>query len=548
MKRKAEYELFIQEIEHNREAEYNQAKMRFFTNVSHEFRTPLTLITGNAETLLNTQISPKSVYPKLQDIYRNSTQLKELITELLDFRSQELGHMKIKVVRKDLVSFLYEIYSCFKEYASSQKINFNFEKETEQLYVWFDPKNMLKVINNLLANAFKYTRESGTITLSVKEADGMAVIEVADTGCGIAPDILPRIFDRFFQADHNGSFNISGTGIGLSLSKSIVEQHHGTIRVSSREGEGTVFTVNLQLNNDHFDPSQIVEEQITGFDTFNPELFKPEEAPKDLKTGETKKKKILIVEDNDPLRSMLADIFSNYYTVLEAADGEQAYGLVKADSPDIIVSDIMMPKMSGIELCKAIKSDIDICHIPVVLLTAKAAVEHNMEGLQAGADDYISKPFNISLLISRCNNLINNRLLLQEKFGKQPGASEKMLATNPLDEKFISKVMQYIYDNLDNPELSIEDLTREIGMSRTTFFEKVKAISGQTPNEFINTIRLKESALLLCNNPELSIVEISDKVGFSSQKYFSRCFKNRYDVSPSAYRQKMMLRSTTCRL
>ena len=247
--------------------------------------------------------------------------------------------------------------------------------------------------------------------------------------------------------------------------------------------------------------------------------------------------KILIVEDNASIREMLANIFSPFYEVLTAADGEEGLALVNSEMPTIVVSDVVMPKMSGTELCKLIKSDFNTCHIPVVLLTARTAIEQNIEGLRIGADDYITKPFNTNLLISRCNNLVNSRILLQEKFSKQPQAFAQMLATNPIDKDILDRAMTIIENHLDDTEFNVNVFAREMAMARTNLFTKLKAITGQTPNDFILTIRLKKGAFMLRNNPELNITEISDKIGFSSSRYFSKCFKDIYHVSPLAYRK-----------
>ena len=521
----------------------NQSKLRFFTNISHEFRTPLTLIVAQVETLMQLQNFTPAIYNRVLGIYKNSIQLRELITELLDFRKQEQGHMKIKVSPHNMVDFLYENYLLFLEYASTKQISLNFEKEADSLEVWYDQKQMQKVINNLLSNAIKHTEAEDTITLSIKTKGSNAVIRVTDTGSGIDAKEVDKIFDRFYQIDQMDSTDASksGTGIGLALTKGIVELHHGTIRVESTLGKGTSFIVTLQLGNAQFDQEQISKntdsvQQI--------EMPKPEndallqaELEENAPIKRLPDAKILIVEDNDSIREMLAHIFQPFYEVLTAADGEEGLALVNSEMPTIVVSDVVMPKMSGTELCKQIKNDFNTCHIPVVLLTARTAIEQNIEGLRIGADDYITKPFNTNLLISRCNNLVNSRILLQEKFSKQPKAFAQMLATNPIDKEILDRAMSVIEKHLDDAEFNVNIFAREMAMARTNLFTKLKAITGQTPNDFILTIRLKKGALMLRNNPELNITEISDRIGFSSSRYFSKCFKDVYHVSPLAYRK-----------
>lgn len=522
----------------------NQYKLRFFTNISHEFRTPLTLIVAQVETLMQIQHFTPNIYNKILSIYKNSIQLRELITELLDFRKQEQGHMKIKVGPHNIVKFLYENYLLFLEYASTKQINFNFDKEADDLEVWYDQKQMQKVVNNLLSNAIKHTQAEDTITLSVRTEGSNAVIRVSDTGSGIDAKEIDKIFDRFYQIDPVDSKEDGkeGTGIGLALTKGIVELHHGTIRVESELGKGTSFIVNLPLGNAQFTQEEISkqaegepQDEIIHHDA--PVTLTQEELEDTAPLKHLTDAKILIVEDNESIREMLSNIFKPFYQVLTAADGVEGLELVRKEMPDIVVSDVVMPRMSGTELCKQIKADFNTCHIPVVLLTARTTIEQNIEGLRIGADDYITKPFNTKLLISRCNNLVNSRILLQEKFSKQPQAAVQMLATNPIDKDLLDRAMAIIEKHIDDTEFNVTVFAREMGMARTNLFAKLKAITGQTPNDFVLTIRLKKGALMLRNNPELNITEISDRIGFSSSRYFSKCFKDFYHVSPLAYRK-----------
>lgn len=524
----------------------NQSKLRFFTNISHEFRTPLTLIVSQVETLMQLQNFTPTIYNKILSIYQNSIQLRELITELLDFRKQEQGHMKVRVSPHNIVHFLYENYLIFKEYAGSKQINFNFEKDTDSLEVWYDQKQMQKVVNNLLSNAIKHTKAEDTIALSINTEGNEAVIRVTDTGSGIDAKEIDKIFDRFYQTEQIGSPENSatgiGTGIGLALTKGIIELHHGVIAAESQLGKGSSFTVRLQLGNAQFTKEEISKKAET---VQEPEPLYASETDASLKAELEENApikrmpdvKMLIVEDNDSIREMLESIFRPFYQVLTAADGEEGLEVVQREMPNIVVSDVVMPKMSGTELCKQIKNDFNTCHIPVVLLTARTAVEQNIEGLRIGADDYITKPFNTNLLISRCNNLVNSRILLQEKFSKQPQAYAQMLATNPIDKEILDRAMAIIENHLDDTEFSVNIFAREMAMARTNLFAKLKAITGQTPNEFILTIRLKKGALMLRNNPELNVTDISDRIGFSSSRYFSKCFKDVYQISPLAYRK-----------
>ena len=524
----------------------NQAKLRFFTNISHEFRTPLTLIIGQMEVLLQMRSLAPAIYNKILGVYKNCLQLKELINELLDFRKQEQGYMTIKVSEHNIVDFIYEYYLLFQEYARQQKITFDFLKTNDDIRLWYDAKQMQKVINNLLSNAFKHISEKGRISISVKKRNQEVLIEVTDNGTGIAPEDIKKIFDRFYQIDQpDSSPASSGTGIGLALTKGIIELHHGSIEVFSELGEGTTFCIHLKCGKDHFTPEQISQsnnEELPKAEISKQEIqqsFLPEQEVEETEQLQpaTVKSKILLVEDNDSLREMLAGVFDTLYTVITASDGAEGLEKVQSELPDLVLSDVIMPRMSGTELCQAIKKDMATCHIPVVLLTARTTVEHTIEGLKTGADDYITKPFNINILLSRCNNLVNNRIMLQEKFSKQPQATPYILATNEIDKAFVDQVMNIIEQHLDNTEFKVDALAEEIGIARTKLFTKIKAITGQTPSDFIMTVRLKRAAVMLVSNPELNISEIADRLGFSTPKYFTKCFKEKYNRIPQEYRK-----------
>ncbi len=523
----------------------NQSKLRFFTNISHEFRTPLTLIVGQVEALMQGQSFTPQVYQKILRIYKNSLQLKELISELLDFRKQEQGHMKIRVAQHDLVKFLYENYLLFQEYSQLRQIDFVFHKEVYALLVWYDSRQMQKVVNNLLSNALKHTPLGGSIILSVYRKGNEAVVEVTNTGPGIRKDDLPYIFDRFYQTKESEALG-KGTGLGLALTRGIVELHGGQVLVQSDPEQGSTFRVVLKLGNQHFLPEQIDQQEQQSENLYQEDselkVFEPEEDVADS-LGEIflgrriSNAIILIVEDNESIRHMLCDVFRTYYHVISASNGEEAWGLVVKESPHIVLSDVVMPCMSGMELCRKIKSDPETCHIPVVLLTARTTTEHNLEGLRMGADDYITKPFNINLLVSRCNNLVNSRIILQEKFSRQPQMFAQTLATNPIDKELLDRATEIIEKHLDDTEFSVSVFAQQMGMARTSLFCKLKGITGQTPNDFILSLRLKKGAYLLRNQPKLNVTEIADRTGFSSPRYFSKCFKDAYHVNPLAYRR-----------
>lgn len=448
------------------------------------------------------QLSP-SVYSNVLLAYKSGVQLKELIGELLDFRKQEQGKMKLKVCRMNLVNFLNETYLLFQPYAESKQIHLEFHKSQDEIELWFDWKQMRKVINNLLSNAVKHVPSQGKIVMEVGKTDEEAWFSVEDNGSGIQPADIDKIFDRFYQSSVDTEIN-AGTGIGLALTKGIVELHHGKISVESAQGKGAKFIVRIPLGKELYTADEIIEEgentivsQLTldeqkkELDTeLSEKIFETEETFVGEKEGF--RPHILIVEDNDSIRRMLAELFEGMYEVTTAVDGQDALEKVEEASPHIILSDVLMPRMSGIELVKQLKGNLDTCHIPVVLLTARTEIEQNLEGLKIGADDYITKPFDSRLLVFRCNNLVNNRRKLQEYFTKQPTVETPVLATNPLDKEFLDEVIAVFEQHLDDSDFTIDMLAQKMLVSRTRMYAKIKAITGQTPNDFFITLRLKK--------------------------------------------------------
>lgn len=547
-KMKLKTSLEMEKKEKEQIEELNQAKLRFFTNISHEFRTPLTLIISQIELLLqNSRLSP-SIYNKILKVYKHTYQMRNLISELLDFRKFEQHHVTLHVTDNDMVTFMKEAYLNFYEYAAARQITYEFQTKSESLSCWFDTVQMQKVVYNLLTNAFKYTRPQGVIEVIVGEENDFITVQIVDNGIGIEDKDINKIFDRFYQVGTHAEIQQStGTGIGLALTKSIVESHHGTISVQSRPGYGSIFTVKLLRGNNHFtdDPKAIIlQEHKT--DTVKPDtlpdpLFMDNmiEAPVVPLTGESKEDhySILIVEDNEELLQTLYALFAPLYRVILARNGEEGLQKTLEEKPDLVLSDVMMPRMTGTEMCLKIKSNIDISHIPVVLLTALTSNEQNMEGLQRGADDYIGKPFNAKLLLVRCNNLIRNRRLMQSKYHNQADFDGKLLATNQLDLNFMEKVESVIKDHMDNPDFDVNKLAKEMALGRSTLFSKFKGLTGMTPNEFILNYKLKYASALLRNHPDMQIADISDQLGFSSPRYFSRCFKAQFSVSPAEYRK-----------
>lgn len=527
--------------------EMNQAKLRFFTNVSHEFRTPLTLIISQIELMLQQNTVSPSLYNGISKIKKHARQMKYLITELLDFRKFDQNHIHLKLSEQNVNSFLEEIYLSFSAYAQQKEIDYSFHPCTENASLWIDDWQMRKVLFNLLSNAFKHTPAKGQITLSATSTPEYITITVKDSGDGIRPEELQHIFERFYQADNQHSAaSYAGTGIGLALTKGIIELHHGTIEVESTLNRGSCFTVRLPGNRACFDNDEDVSfmeqaaepsvwENTLPDDTLIDKLNTLSDTP--FVTEEKEHYKILLVEDNEELLNLLKEIFSPLYQVVTASNGQEGLQKTVEEKPDLIVSDVMMPVMTGTEMCLKIKSNLNLCHIPVVLLTALDTVEQSIEGLCRGADDYITKPFNAKMLLVRCNNLIRNRLMIQNRFAKNAVAEIDLLAANPVDKSFLERVIKVVDKYIDCEELDIAVLCRELGVGRTLLHTKFKALTGMTPNEFVLNHRLKKAAFMLKNEPHLQVAEISDRLGFGSPRYFSRCFKNQFNMTPVDYRK-----------
>ena len=509
-----------------------QAKLQFFFGISHEFSTPLTIIMGQLELLLMKYNFKDSIKGKLESVYKNAVQLHDLLLELLEFRKHEMGQMELKVEEYDICSIAQDSFQLYKEYSQSREIDFELTTSPEHIWVWCDRKQIYKVFNNLISNAFKYTEAEGKVSVSVHQLEEEICIQVTDNGCGMDSEDVSRIFTEFYQGKQ--SVDKPGVGIGLHLVKSIIELHKGRIEVKSKLNKGTSFFVYLKSGNGHFSQDQLSHNSIIDSQVVSEQLYEPD------KLSEVQKSvhefTMLIVEDNNSLREMIANIFSQSYKVIQAVDGRDGWNKLTQSDVDIVVSDIVMPNMSGTELCQKIKDNLETCHIPVVLLSVRADVQNCIDGFNAHADDYITKPFSIRLLLSRCESLLDNRKILQKKFQQSPNTDLEVLTSNALDKEFTEKLIRLVEENIDNSDLNIAFLQQQMYVSRTTLFQKLKAITGQTPMEFISSIRLKKAADLLLSRPDMSIAAVSDAVGFSSSKYFSRIFKETYHIRPIDYR------------
>lgn len=507
--------------------ELNQMKFRFFTNISHELRTPLTLIMTPLEVLMKKDNDEKTSR-QLNVIYKNATDLYNLVNQLLDFRKAELRMEKLHLTSGNFRDFVGSVYACFLPFAEEKHLNFTIENLLEEATnMYFDHDKMHKILNNLLSNAFKFTAENGSVSLKVSEniigGRCMMSIAVQDTGVGMTEEEQKHVFERFYQASSNVEGTI-GSGIGLHLVKEYVRLHHGEIEVESRQNEGTEFRLLIPMD-------------LRPKDDNKPEENKDisESHDESIHDSGNSRLKILVVEDNSDMRAFLAEQLDEQYTVYTAADGEEGYELALEHNPALVVSDIMMPKIDGIELCKMIKTNMQTSHIPVILLSARTADNVKISGYEVGADSYISKPFNFELLLVRIKKLIEQQEDRRKEFKKNISVDPSAITITSLDEQLVKKALDFIEKNMDNTSYGVESLSSDIGMSRMNFYRKIQSITGQTPTEFIRTIRLKRAAQLLSGGSKLSMSEVADMVGFNSSSYFTKCFKEQFGVLPTQY-------------
>ncbi|MCP5106741.1 MAG: response regulator [bacterium] len=566
-KRTKEIEEKNQQLEEQSEKlqEMDKVKSRFFANISHEFRTPLTLISGPIEQMISDKRNGEQK-ERLNLVLRNSHRLLTLINQLLDLSRFDSGKMKLQASPQNIIPFLKGILASFELAAAQKKINLVFSPEEENIILYFDAEKLEEVICNLLSNAFKFTPGKGTITVGVKKiaanegasGDVNAVrfldISISDTGIGISKDQLAHIFDRFYQAKGTSGELYTharrGTGIGLALARESVTLHHGKIDVHSSKGKGTEFIVRLPMGKAHLKADEIVElSKIPRDDKAQGKisalsLLDQEENPEETAVAETnennsepeaqEKNVILVVEDNADVRQFVRGALEPLYTVKEAADGREGIQRAKEIIPDLIISDIMMPEADGYELCSKLKTDINTSHIPIVLLTAKASEENILEGLETGADDYITKPFNTKILCTRIKNLIDLRRNMQEKLQRQLILQPAEISVSSMDKTFIAEVQEAIEKNLSETEFNVERLGKKLYMSRATLYRKIQALTGESPRDFIRSYRLKRGAQLLKDNFG-NVTEVAFEVGFSSTAYFTKCFKDKFHQKPHAF-------------
>lgn len=534
------HDIKLERLQRENMEKLNKAKLQFFTNISHEFRTPLTLILGPVQNLLDSGTMDKTFRAHALNISNNAQRLLRLVNQLLDFRKAESGNLKLEVSEGNIVRFIKEIKLSFDMLAGQMNIQFLMESSSPIIKLWFDRDQFEKIMFNLLSNAFKHTPSTGIITIRIQEVEEEVIITVEDTGKGIKNEHFDKIFQTFFSYDDDKHH--TGTGIGLALTKSLVDMHHGKIDVQSREGEFTRFIVRLRKGAAHFHESEIqrLSDDIESMDHY-PSLVGLELSPLEADKPDTlltpaPGHKLLIVEDNEGVRAYIRSIFQADYEIVEAENGKEGWTLAVDLSPDLIISDIMMPVMDGITLCKKLKSDVKTSHIPVILLTARTALIFKVEGLETGADDYVTKPFNPKLLELKVRNFIRIRESMRNHFSSKDVLTiePRKVTLTSADEVFVGKMVESIEKNMSNAEYSVEELSLDVGMSKMQLYRKMKALTNQSANEFIRTMRLKRAAQLLEQN-QLTVAEVTYEVGFTDLPYFRECFKKMFGVTPSEY-------------
>jgi signal transduction histidine kinase/DNA-binding response OmpR family regulator len=533
----------VEHLELEKLRELDRMKSRFFTDISHEFRTPLTLILGPIGQMLQ-EVSAGDVRQRLLLVRRNAEYLLRLISQILDLSKVESGKMRLRAAEGDLVPVLRNIMLAFAAVAEQQEIDLQCETPDDAA-LYFDREVVEKIINNLLANALKFTPRGGTVRVRVRSAPperatgrrsgwkhGFAEIVVSDSGIGIPRDQLSQIFNRFYQVESGRSRE--GIGVGLALVKELVELHGGTIAVDSEPGKGTTFVIRLPKGRDHLTADEIVHEPGVPLlpavaDASDPAEHAPanDEQPEDART-------VLIIEDHAGVRSFLRNHLRPHYRVLEAKDGAEGLDLALSALPDLVLSDVMMAPMNGYDLCKAVKRHEKTCHIPVILLTARAGQEDKLTGLDTGADSYLVKPFDPSELLLQVKNLINQRRLLRERFSSAVILKPSEMTVTPMDEAFLTRVLAVIEQHMSDPEFDVERLGREVGLSRSQLHRKLRALTNQPPTLLIRSIRLQRAAEFLKQEAG-SVAEVAYRVGFSSQAYFAKCFREQFGYAPKEY-------------
>ena len=488
--------------------------------------------------LANYKISDRWTRNQLEYIQRNANRLLHLVNQLMDYRRAELGVFELKAKKANAYQLIQENFLFYDKLARHKKITYTLHSDLEDKEVLFDPNYLELIVNNLLSNAFKYTESGQSITVTLKEENNYLVLQVSDTGIGIPINKQGKIFERFYQieSEHVGS------GIGLSLIQRLVELHHGHIELDSEEGKGSTFSVYLPQDISIYKPSELAangkkseEEQVYSTNSKEMYFIDTEKVENEaIESGDKKRGTILIVEDNNEIRHYLSSGLAELFNILEAGNGEEALEKLKGNEVDIIVTDVMMPVMDGIKLCKNVKQNIPTCHIPVIMLSAKSEIKDQMEGLQMGADDYIPKPFSLSILTTKIQNMMRTRRRMLERYSKSLEVEPEKITFNAMDEALLKRAVSIVEKNMDNIEFSTDEFAREMNMSRSNLHLKLKAITGESTIDFIRKIRFNEAAKLL-KDGRYTVAEVSTMVGFNTPSYFATSFKKYFGYLPTEY-------------
>ena len=509
--------------------ELDRLKSNFFANISHEFRTPLTLIKGPIEQLEQDPNEKLSI-DTIKMIRRNTSRVLNLVNQLLDLSRIDDGNLHLEPTEIDIYKCLRTATSSFNSHAAQRHIDFRVQIPQKILWASFDRDKLEKVVYNLLSNAFKFSDDHSTISINVKHNELGLQIQVSDSGKGIPEDKLPFIFDRFYQADGSSTKEHEGSGIGLSLSKELVELMDGTITATSELNKGSFFTVLLPIQEIKIRSVKVenLEERLK-----NKPIKK--EPFRIVKSDSRKLPTILLVEDNNDMRQFIKEQLINLYKVEEAINGEAALRKAIVNPPDLIITDLMMPKMDGIELCRMLKTDVNTSHIPIIMLTAKAGTENKIEGLETGADDYLVKPFDVNELLVRVKNLIEQREKLRKLYvNKEVIIDPKKITVTSVDQKFLEQVLTLLENKFSDSDFGVPLMQETLGMSKTQLHRKLKALTNEAPGELLRNFRLKRAAQLILQKAD-SVTQIAYQVGFNNLSYFAKCFKDLYGVSPSSY-------------
>jgi CheY-like chemotaxis protein len=567
------FELEQERTEHQRRKDVDQMKLQFFTNISHEFRTPLTLLFGPLQKLREnvTETEKEKQYGIME---KNVNRMLRLVNQIIDFRKMDQGALDLIATEGDVVKTIKEVCSMFEEMASVKNIRYECIFYEKEINTWYDPDKIEKILTNILSNAFKYSSVEGNILVEVDKcrpddhgdlsnilsadkktaiAEEYFYICVTDTGSGIREEDLGLIFKRFYKVEDKDRMEYGGTGmgIGLSLVEKLVEMHHGEIHVKSEIKKGSSFTVFIPMGRDYLGTDEIFEtdkiildkrsstlQETILMEKDSAERSSSQKIPEQVSVRGDRKKLplLLLVEDDNDLLDYLQDNLIEKFRIHTATDGVQALKSIIINHPKLVISDIMMPEMDGIELTNKIKTDIRISHIPVILLTAKSTLENRLEGLDVGADAYLSKPFHLKNLFAQIENLLKSRKLLREKFIKDDLVKPEEITLKSIDQKYLEKAITIVEKFIDDPVFTVEKFSKEMFDSRVQLYRKLKGLTGLSPNEFVRNIRIKRAAEILVKEG-ITVGEVMYRVGFSNRSYFNRCFRQVYDTSPLDYQQ-----------